>query len=73
MTQPHEMKLDLPMKLANGVVSTTTKVWDMLVASKNGNLEKVRHLASDCPELIYAHTIIRRLFILPFVKVILIW
>ena len=54
MTESHEMKLDLPMKLANGVVSTTTRVWDMLVASKNGNLEEVKHLVSDCPELIYA-------------------
>ena len=54
MTQPHEMKLDLPMKLVNGVVSTTTRVWEILVASKNGNLEEVKHLVSDCPELIYA-------------------
>lgn len=54
MTQPHEMKLDLPMKLANGVISTTTRVWDILVAGKNGNVEEVKHLVSDCPELIYA-------------------
>ncbi|HEX6848498.1 MAG TPA: ankyrin repeat domain-containing protein [Chitinophagaceae bacterium] len=54
MIQPHEMKLGLPMKLCNGAVSTTTKVWDVLVASKNGNLEQVKRLVSDCPELIYA-------------------
>ena len=54
MIQPHEMKLGLQMKLANGVVSTTTRVWNTLVASKNGNLEEVKHLVNDCPELTYA-------------------
>ena len=54
MIQPHEMKLNLPMKLSNEVVSTTTKVWNILVASKNGNLEEVKHLVNDCPELIFA-------------------
>ncbi len=54
MIQPHEMKLNLPMKLSNEVVSTTTKVWNILVASKNGNLEEVKHLVKECPELIYA-------------------
>jgi ankyrin repeat protein len=54
MIQPHEMKLNLPMKLSNEVVSTTTKVWNILVASKNGNLEEVKHLVNECPELIYA-------------------
>ena len=54
MVQPHEMKLNLPMKLSNDVVSTTTKVWNILVASKNGNLEEVKHLVNECPELIFA-------------------
>jgi hypothetical protein len=31
MIQPHEMKLNLPMKLSNEVVSTTTKVWIFLL------------------------------------------
>src|SRR6187401_74504 len=53
MIQPHEMKLNLPMKLSNDVVSTT-KVWNILVASRNGNLEEVKHLIKECPELIYA-------------------
>jgi len=48
------MKLNLPMKLSNEVVSTTTKVWNILVASRNGNLEEVKHLVNECPELIYA-------------------
>lgn len=54
MIQPHEMKLNLPMKLSNEVVSSTTKVWNILVASKNGNLGEVQHLINECPELIYA-------------------
>jgi len=54
MIQPHEMKLNLPMKVSNEVVSTTTKVWNILVASRNGNLEEVKHLVNECPELIYA-------------------
>jgi len=54
MIQPHEMKLNLPMKLSNDVVSTTTKVWNILVASRNGNLDEVKHLVKQCPELIYA-------------------
>src|SRR6187551_2348251 len=54
MIQPHEMKLNLPMKLSNEVVSTTTKVWNILVASRNGNLEEVKHLVKECPELIFS-------------------
>jgi len=54
MIQPHEMKLNLPMKLSNEVVSTTSKVWNILVASRNGNLEEVKHLVNKCPELIFS-------------------
>ena len=54
MITPVEMKLTLPMSLSNGVVSTTTKVWDMLTASRDGNLDRVQQLANDCPELLYA-------------------
>jgi len=54
MIQPVEMKTTLPMELSNGVVSTTTNVWNMLVASRDGNLEKVKALAAQCAELVYA-------------------
>ncbi|HVE60331.1 MAG TPA: ankyrin repeat domain-containing protein [Chitinophagaceae bacterium] len=54
MIQPNELKLELPMSLSNGIVSTTTKVWDILVASKNGDLEAVKKMVEKCPELIYA-------------------
>jgi ankyrin repeat protein len=42
------------MEIANGVMSTTTKVWDILVASRNGNLDLVKKMVEECPELIYA-------------------
>ena len=54
MTQPAEMRLELPMKLSGNVLSTTTNVWNVLVASKEGNLERVKALVKECPELVYA-------------------
>jgi ankyrin repeat protein len=54
MIKPHEMSLGLPMEVANKVLSTTDKVWEILMASHDGNLEGVKQLVSDCPELIYA-------------------
>ncbi len=54
MLQPNELRLNLPMELSNGVISTTTKVWEVLLASKNGDLSKVKELAAECPELLYA-------------------
>ena len=54
MLQPIELKLELPMQLSNGVVSTTTKVWNILVASKDGDLDSVKKLGAECPELLYA-------------------
>ena len=54
MIQPNELKLNLPVELSNGVMSTTTKVWDVLVASKNGDLDTVKKMVDECPELIYA-------------------
>lgn len=53
MIQPIEMKRDLPMETLQGP-STTHKVWDMLVASREGNLEKVQALAQETPGLLYA-------------------
>ena len=48
------MKLNLPMKLSNEVVSTTTKVWNILVAGKDGDIEAVKKLGEECHELLYA-------------------
>jgi len=54
MIQPTEMKLNLPMVVANKVISTTSKVWNILVASRNGNLQEVKYLVNECPELIFS-------------------
>lgn len=54
MIQPNELKLNLPMEVADGVVSTTSKVWEILQASYDGNLQKVKACIDECPELIYA-------------------
>jgi len=54
MVQPNEMKLNLPMELSHGVLSTTTKVWEMLWASFKGDVEQVKKLSEDCPQLLYA-------------------
>jgi len=52
MIQPSEMKETRPMKLHDGVVSTTSDVWDMLVASRNGDLDRVKELSTRCPALL---------------------
>jgi ankyrin repeat protein len=48
------MKLNLPKKLSNGVISTTSKVWEILVASKRGDIPTIKKMAAECPGLIYA-------------------
>lgn len=42
------------MEIANGTISTTTKVWNILAAAYKGNLEKVKEMAAECPDLVYA-------------------
>jgi len=54
MIQPNELKLDLPVKLSNNIISTTSAVWNILVATKDGDLNVVKELVQNCPELIYA-------------------
>ena len=51
MIQPVEMRKTLPMTLHGGVVSTTTEVWEMLRASRDGDLDRVMQLVSQRPEL----------------------
>src|SRR5262245_25050306 len=52
MIQPIEMKQTRSMRLHRGVVSTTSDVWSMLVASRNGDLKRVKELAEHCPALL---------------------
>jgi len=54
MILPDELKLDLPMTIANDVVTTTMTVWRILEASRNGDIGKVRQMVESCPELAYA-------------------
>jgi uncharacterized protein len=54
MIQPDELKLELPVKLSNNVVSTTTKVWNILSAGYKGDMEAFKKMVDDCPELTYA-------------------
>jgi ankyrin repeat protein len=54
MIQPHEFKSEKSVTLSNRVISTTAKVWNILVASRGGDLERVKRLVGECPELIYA-------------------
>ncbi len=54
MIQPNELKLNLPMQVGNGTISTTTKVWKILLASHDGDLQKVKELVNECPGLMYA-------------------
>jgi hypothetical protein len=52
MIQPFEMKETRPMELHDGVVSTTTDVWNMLTASRDGDLDRAKELAQRCQALI---------------------
>ena len=53
MIQPNELRLGLPMEIANGKTVTSTEVWNILSASKTGDLEAVKKMADACTELIY--------------------
>jgi len=48
------MRSTYEMSLSNGERSTTTKVWETLMASKEGNLEKLKALVRETPGLIFA-------------------
>jgi uncharacterized protein len=51
MIQPVEMRQTLPMTLHGDSSSTTTEVWEMLTASRDGNLARVTELLTKRPEL----------------------
>ena len=52
MIQPNELKVTRPMHLHDGVIATTTDVWNMLSASRDGDLIRVQALAEQCPVLL---------------------
>ena len=49
MIQLNEMKATRPMQLHGGVIATTTDIWNMLTASRDGDLPSVKELAERCP------------------------
>ena len=53
MIQPIEFKQTQPQELPGGYSSTTTEIWQMLSACREGDLETVRHLVERCPGLIH--------------------
>jgi ankyrin repeat protein len=52
MIQPVEMRVKLRVKLHDGERTTTTDVWDMLSATLEGDLDRVRSLVEKCPSLV---------------------
>ena len=52
MIQPAEMKEPRPIKLHDGSVSTTTDVWNMLSASFDGDLGRVKRFVDRSPGLL---------------------
>jgi hypothetical protein len=52
MIQPIELQKTRPIKLHEGAISNTTKVWQMLAASRDGDLPRVQELSRDCPALL---------------------
>lgn len=51
MIQPVEMRRTLPIDLHGGVRATTTEVWAVLCASRDGDVDRVKELCSIRPEL----------------------
>ncbi|HKS06621.1 MAG TPA: ankyrin repeat domain-containing protein [Gemmatimonadaceae bacterium] len=51
MIQLPEMRATLPMEF-DGIATTTTEVWDMLMASRDGDLARVRELVARNPVLV---------------------
>jgi uncharacterized protein len=51
MIQPVEMRQTRPVTLHDNAASTTTDVWRMLVAAKDGDLDQIKALVADCPAL----------------------
>ena len=54
MIKPHEYRKELPVKLSDDALSSTTKVWDVLVASVAGDIHAVRRSVDECPQIAYA-------------------
>lgn len=51
MIRPVELQSTFPMTLHGGAVSTTTQVWEMLAASRAGDVDRALALMAERPEL----------------------
>src|SRR6516162_3120156 len=54
MIRPPELSVDLPMEIAGGVISSTERVWAILTASATGDLDTVKKMADESPQILYA-------------------
>jgi ankyrin repeat protein len=54
MIRPIELGVDYQIDLSYGERAGSFQVWEMLIASRNGDFEKVKELSKDCPGLLYA-------------------
>ena len=52
MLQPVELRITLPVELQGGEYATTTDVWHMLAATREGDLERVASLVAATPGLV---------------------
>jgi ankyrin repeat protein len=50
---PIEMRTPFPTRLQDGVPSTTTTVWDVLTAARDGDLDRLAALVSATPSLVH--------------------
>ena len=54
MELPPEYKTSGPRELPDGCETTTHEVWQMLVATRDGDLAAVRRMVEGCPGLVHA-------------------
>ena len=52
MIQPVEIRANLPVKLRQGALTTTSDVWRMLSACREGDCARVHALLDRCPHLV---------------------
>ena len=53
MIQPYELSLGLLVDLDGDAPGNTTELWEILVASRDGDIERVKRLVDANPPLIF--------------------
>ena len=54
MILPVEYRISQPVELPGGCETTTDEVWEILKASRAGDLDTVRRMVEGCPDLVHA-------------------